>query len=92
MNINAQLLTNLLLGAARMSAEKGECELAIGLFEKALHQIEDEDGEESVRLPIVLSEMCDCLESLGDDLKAQDCRFRISTILSKYVERNSIAS
>ena len=55
MNINRLVMTDILLKAAHENADSGEHKIAIGLFERALRNLEELFGQESLKLTTVLT-------------------------------------
>jgi hypothetical protein len=81
MNIDKLTIVNIMLNGARKCADQSNYSVAIGLFERALCELERTYEPSSMKLAPVLDEMGECYEKLGLDVKARECRTRLSSLL-----------
>jgi hypothetical protein len=81
MKIDRQNFTATLLQTAHDCVAQSNDPAAMGLFERILRDQEQTFGPSSIKLAPVLSELSECYGRIGLDLKAQECRCKLSSLL-----------
>lgn len=81
MNIDRLTIVNIMLEGAQKCANDSNDSMAIELFERALYDLEKIYERNSIKLAPVLAELSECYEKTGHDLKARECRTRLSSLL-----------